>query len=72
MIFSSRYIFGVCVISFFYISSVYNYPRSNKYKPPNYDQKQTGDYNVQLHLKDFHIVAVLGDDSWGSYAVSII
>ncbi|KAK4875649.1 hypothetical protein RN001_012071 [Aquatica leii] len=31
-----------------------------------YDQKQTGDYNVQLHLKDFHIFALLGDDPWGS------
>lgn len=28
-----------------------------------YDQKQTGDYNIQLHLKDFQIIALLGDDT---------
>ncbi|XP_018562691.1 uncharacterized protein LOC108904566 [Anoplophora glabripennis] len=30
-----------------------------------YDQKQTGDYNIQLHLKDFQIIALLGDDYFG-------
>ncbi|CAH0554547.1 unnamed protein product [Brassicogethes aeneus] len=30
-----------------------------------YDQKQTGDYNIQLHLKDFQIIALLADDSIG-------
>ncbi|CAG9864045.1 unnamed protein product [Phyllotreta striolata] len=28
-----------------------------------FDQKQTGDYNIQLHLKDFQIIALVGDDS---------
>ncbi|XP_050305037.1 uncharacterized protein LOC126742428 [Anthonomus grandis grandis] len=32
-----------------------------------YDQKQTGDYNIQLHLKDFQIIALLGDDGLGDY-----
>ncbi|XP_072388347.1 uncharacterized protein [Diabrotica undecimpunctata] len=33
-----------------------------------YDQQQKGDYNIQLHLKDFQIIAVLGDDvSLGDY-----
>lgn len=32
-----------------------------------YDQKQTGDYNIQLHLKDFQIIALLGDDVLGDY-----
>ncbi|CAH1101686.1 unnamed protein product [Psylliodes chrysocephalus] len=37
-----------------------------------YDQKQTGDYNIQLHLKDFQIIAVLGDDTanFGDYDYS--
>ncbi|XP_060529129.1 mucin-5AC [Cylas formicarius] len=37
--------------------------RSKKNNGPDliYDQKQTGDYNVQLHLKDFQIIAILGD-----------
>ncbi|XP_065155763.1 mucin-2-like [Atheta coriaria] len=30
-----------------------------------FDQKQTGEYNIQLHLKDFQIIAVVGDDSFG-------
>nr|CAH7742707.1 unnamed protein product [Callosobruchus chinensis] len=30
-----------------------------------FDQKQTGDYNIQLHLKDFQIIALLADDSAG-------
>lgn len=28
-----------------------------------FDQKQTGDYNIQLHLKDFQIIALLAGDS---------
>ncbi|XP_066155974.1 uncharacterized protein [Euwallacea fornicatus] len=32
-----------------------------------YDQKQTGDYNIQLHLKDFQIIALLGDDTLSEY-----
>lgn len=35
-----------------------------------YDQKQTGDYNIQLHLKDFQIVALIGDDTLGAFGVS--
>lgn len=34
-----------------------------------YDQKQTGDYNVQLHLKDFQIIAVLRDDYFGGVSL---
>lgn len=29
------------------------------------DQKQTGDYNIQLHLKDFQIIALLAGDGLG-------
>ncbi|XP_066260485.1 uncharacterized protein [Euwallacea similis] len=32
-----------------------------------YDQRQTGDYNIQLHLKDFQIIALLGDDTLSEY-----
>ncbi|KAK5644723.1 hypothetical protein RI129_006023 [Pyrocoelia pectoralis] len=58
----------VCVISFLLIDPVYNAPkhRNKDHSSTTFDQKQTGDYNVQVHLKDFHIFAVLGDDSWGS------
>ncbi|XP_050504280.1 uncharacterized protein LOC114333331 [Diabrotica virgifera virgifera] len=46
--------------------------RPKKGEPPVlhtvYDQQQKGDYNIQLHLKDFQIIAVLGDDvSLGDY-----
>lgn len=46
-------------------------PRS-KSKGPQlvYDQKQKGDYNVQVHLKDFQIIALVGDDPLGDAGVS--
>lgn len=34
-------------------------PSSKNHHPTVYDQKQTGDYNIQLHLKDFQIIALL-------------
>lgn len=36
----------------------------SKAAPPaaQYDQKQTGDYNIHLHLQDFQIIALLGGD----------
>uniref|UniRef100_A0AAR5PS70 Spondin domain-containing protein n=1 Tax=Dendroctonus ponderosae TaxID=77166 RepID=A0AAR5PS70_DENPD len=30
--------------------------------PAHYDQKQTGDYNIHVHLQDFQIIALLGGD----------
>lgn len=45
-------------------------PRSRNRQQVSYDQKQTGDYNIQLHLKDFQIVALLGEDTIGSLGVS--
>ncbi|KAB0794393.1 hypothetical protein PPYR_11232 [Photinus pyralis] len=60
----------VCVISFLLVDPIYNAPsprhRNRDRSSTTFDQTQSGDYNVQLHLKDFHIIAVLGDDSWGS------
>lgn len=38
----------------------------------NYDQKQTGDYNIRLNLKDFQIIALLGEDTFGDIGVSTI
>ncbi|KAK9732252.1 hypothetical protein QE152_g12959 [Popillia japonica] len=29
----------------------------------SYDQKQTGDYNIRLHLKDFQIIALLSEEA---------
>lgn len=34
------------------------------------DQKQSGDYNIRLSLKDFQIIALLGDDTIGDIGVS--
>lgn len=43
-------------------------PKGSKSKT-HYDQKQTGDYNIRLNLKDFQIVAIV-DDSLGDLGVS--
>ncbi|GJQ84026.1 hypothetical protein Trydic_g10491 [Trypoxylus dichotomus] len=32
----------------------------------SYDQKQTGEYNIRLHLKDFQIIALLSDEALSS------
>lgn len=32
----------------------------------SYDQKQTGQYNIRLHLKDFQIIALLNEDALGA------
>lgn len=37
-----------------------------------YDQKQTGEYNIQLHLKDFQIIAVLADEQLDGFGVRMI
>ncbi|KAF5279186.1 hypothetical protein FQR65_LT03433 [Abscondita terminalis] len=61
-------IFFVCALGLILITPVYNAPK-HRYRDHSsstkFDQKQTGDYNVQLHLKDFHIFALMGDDGWG-------
>ncbi|KAF5273877.1 hypothetical protein FQA39_LY00992 [Lamprigera yunnana] len=59
--------FGVCVLGFTIISPVHNAPK-HKYKEQSstkLDQKQSGEVNIQVHLKDFHIFALLGDDPLG-------
>lgn len=55
----------------FTLSQVICAPRS-KGKFTTYDQKQTGDYNIQLHLKDFQIVALLNDDTLSAFGVSFV
>lgn len=68
MEFSATNVFCGCVVIFItMIGPVHNAP---KMPPAKYDQKQTGENNVQVHLKNFHIVAVLGDDLWGGTGVS--
>ncbi|KAF2885321.1 hypothetical protein ILUMI_20853 [Ignelater luminosus] len=63
MEFSTTNIFwGCAVILITMIGTVHNAP---KMLPAKYDQKQSGENNVQVHLKNFHIIAVLGDDVWG-------
>ncbi|KAG5867408.1 hypothetical protein JTB14_034389 [Gonioctena quinquepunctata] len=62
----------LCLISLLIVIPGNCAPKSkkNEHSPHTvYDQKQTGDYNIQLHLKDFQIIAVLGDDSssFGDY-----
>lgn len=59
----------ITLISVLLIEGISAAPRSgSKFKSaaPHtvYDQKQTGDYNIQLHLKDFQIIALLGDDAF--------
>lgn len=58
------------IVNFLLVSGL---PRSrnDNNKLTTYDQKQTGDYNIQLHLKDFQIVALLGEDTLGAFGVSI-
>lgn len=59
------------LINFVFVALASGAPRSkNNDKLTTYDQKQTGDYNIQLHLKDFQIVALLGDDTLGAFGVS--
>lgn len=52
--------------------SPYRSRSKNRNSAPTYDQKQSGDYNIQLHLKDFEIVALLSDSMFGSNGVSLI
>ncbi|XP_044271114.1 uncharacterized protein LOC123015449 [Tribolium madens] len=54
---------------FVLIVSVRSAPSKEKTSLPQtvYDQKQTGDYNIQLHLKDFQVIALLGDEAFGDY-----
>lgn len=40
--------------------------------PVTYDQQQTGDLNVQVHLKDIQIVALLDSSYLGEYGVNFI
>lgn len=55
------------LIGFFVVALASCAPRSNTLV--TYDQKQTGDYNIQLHLKDFQIIALLGEDALGALGV---
>lgn len=57
-------IFALIDIIFFVSIPVDCAPSSKNSSPQAvFDQKQTGDYNIQLHLKDFQIIALLGGDS---------
>nr|XP_023020290.1 uncharacterized protein LOC111508888 [Leptinotarsa decemlineata] len=63
----------LCLVSLLIVIPSDGAPKSKKsdHHSPHtlYDQKQTGDYNIQLHLKDFQIIAVLSDEasSLGDY-----
>lgn len=59
------------LISCLIIHSTYNASGMPKLKNKlNLDQKQAGDYNIRLNLKDFQIIALLGEDSIGDVGVS--
>lgn len=65
----SFWYWGALVIMMVMPSS--SYPKSKDSKGSTlYDQKQNGDYNIQLHLKDFQIIAMVADDSLGGLGVS--
>lgn len=51
------------------VASPYRSRSRNKNSAPTYDQKQTGEYNIQLHLKDFEVVALLSDSAFGELGV---
>lgn len=57
------------IVNFVFVGLVSCAPKSDRFT--TYDQKQTGDYNIQLHLKDFQIVALLGEDTLGAFGVRI-
>ncbi|KAF7285738.1 hypothetical protein GWI33_010157 [Rhynchophorus ferrugineus] len=55
------------VLYVFVVGLVHGAPHRSKHKSSDrpqiiYDQKQTGEFNLQVHLKDFQIIAILGDD----------
>lgn len=53
------------------ILPAHSHPKGKDSKSSSqYDQKQTGDYNIQVHLKDFQIIAMVPDDSFGALGVS--
>lgn len=58
------------LVNFVVVALVSGAPKSRNDKFTTYDQKQTGDYNIQLHLKDFQIVALLSEDALGAFGVS--
>lgn len=55
------------------ILPVFTSPHGSRYRTrtsaPTYDQKQTGDYNIQLHLKDFQVVALLSESAFADLGV---
>lgn len=53
------------------LASPYRSRSRNKNASPTYDQKQTGEYNIQLHLKDFEVVALLSDSAFGELGVRV-
>lgn len=57
------------LIHFVVVALVSCAPKSRNDRLTTYDQKQTGDYNIQLHLKDFQIVALLSEDTLGAFGV---
>lgn len=67
--FGSEIMKSIFLLSLFVVLG-YGAPKS-KIKT-HYDQKQTGDYNIRLSLKDFQIIALLGDDTIGDIGVSFI
>lgn len=65
---TSRYYYwsAICLAI---VLPAHSHPKGSK-SSSQYDQKQTGDYNIQLHLKDFQIIAMVPDDSFGALGVS--
>lgn len=64
------YRLSFCLTVALFASAAVGAPKGSKSKT-NYDQKQTGDYNIRLNLKDFQIVAIV-DDSLGDLGVSTL
>lgn len=47
------------------------HPRDTFSNPATYDQRQTGDLNVQIHLKDVEVVALLDSELLDDYTVTV-
>lgn len=62
------FVFFICFTLTF--AAPYHSRSRTKSSSPTYDQKQTGDYNIQLHLKDFQVVALLSEGALGDLGVS--
>ncbi|XP_018336866.1 cell wall protein RBR3 [Agrilus planipennis] len=68
MFYKSTLLFALHYLFSFLLINVETAPRSRSkssgQQSTTFDQKQTGEYNIQLHLKDFNVIAVVADEAF--------